>query len=74
MTSLNLPAYNNPPVLMDTLHTITFRGKRLIEVIIKNTNVQTRFKAQAGFVRNRVVVYLTLYIYHDTLTKYYLIK
>ena len=65
LTSPKLPEHNNPPVVMADTHPVTLRGNNFPEAIITDHNVQPKFKAQAGFMRNSVVLCPSLYIYHD---------
>ena len=50
---------------MDTPNPHTLILKQFPEVNISHHNVQTKFKAQAGFVRNIVELCPSQYIYHD---------
>ena len=50
---------------MDTPHPRTFIRKNFPGVIITDHNVQPKLKAQEGFVRNSVLLFTILYIYHD---------
>ena len=46
-------------------HTCALRVKKFPEVIIPDHNVQPKFKAQAGSVRNSVLLCPRLYLYHN---------
>ena len=50
---------------MANTHPHTLRGNQFLEVIITYHNAQPKLKAQAGFVRNIVVLCPSLYPYHD---------
>ena len=55
-------------------HTSIFMGKKLPEVIFPDHNYQPKLKAEVGFVRNIVVFFSILYIYHDKLSRYNLME
>ena len=55
-------------------HTCTLIWKKLPEVIFPDHNYQPKLKAEVGFVRNIVVFFSILYIYHDKLSRYNLME
>ena len=59
---------------MATPYPRIWREKKLPEVIISSQNIQPKFKAQAGFVRNGVVLFPILCLYHDEVMKYDLME
>ena len=50
---------------MATTHPQILIGNTFTEVNIPHHNVQPKLKAQAGFVKNSMVLYPSLYIYND---------
>ena len=59
---------------MATPHPITLRGNQLEEVTIPYHNVQPKLKTQAGFARKSVVLFPSLNIYHDEVSRDYLME
>ena len=50
---------------MSTSHPCNLRVNKISGVIVPDHNVQTKFKAQAGFLKNSMILYPSTYIYHD---------
>ena len=59
---------------MATPHPSTLRVNNFPELIIPDHNVQPKLKAQAGFVRNSLVLCPSLYLYHDEVRRYDLME
>ena len=75
--TLTIPKFieqNNPPVVIVTPHPCTSRGNNFPEVIIPDNRVQPKLKSQTGFVIKIVILFPSLYLYHNELIIYDLME